>query len=73
VLQDFKLEKLTIRKRDVGCRLVVWEFEFVFLTAVNPNRNGWCERISSSEAMIHQWTSVGSVGQLKQQCNVEDK
>jgi hypothetical protein len=35
------------------------EFEFVFLTVGNPYRNGRREWISSSEAMIYQWTSLG--------------
>jgi hypothetical protein len=38
---------------------VIREFEFVFLTVGNPYRNGRRERISSSEAMIYQWTSLG--------------
>jgi hypothetical protein len=37
---------------------VVREFEFVFVTVGNPYRNGRRERISSSEAMIYQWTSL---------------
>jgi hypothetical protein len=59
VLQEFKLENLTVREREVGCSRVIREFEFVFLTVGNPSRNGRRERISSSEAMIYQWTSLG--------------
>jgi hypothetical protein len=59
VLQEFKLENLTVREREVGCSPVIREFEFVFLTVGNPYRNGRRERISSSEAMIYQWTSLG--------------
>jgi hypothetical protein len=59
VLQEFKLENLTVRQREVGCSPVTREFEFVFLTVGNPYRNGRRERISSSEAMIYQWTSLG--------------
>jgi hypothetical protein len=56
VLQEFKLENLTVGEREVGCSPVIREFEFVFLTVGNPYRNGRRERISSSEAMIYQWT-----------------
>jgi hypothetical protein len=35
VLQEFELEKLTVREREVGCSPVVREFEFVFLTVGN--------------------------------------
>jgi hypothetical protein len=59
VLQEFKLEILTVGERQVGCSPVIREFEFVFLTVGNPYRNGRRERISSSEAMIYQWTSLG--------------
>jgi hypothetical protein len=59
VLQEFKLENLTVGEREVGCSPVIREFEFVFLTDGNPYRNGRRERISSSEAMIYQWTSLG--------------
>jgi hypothetical protein len=59
VLQEFKLENLTVGEREVGCSPVIREFEFVFLTVGNPYRNGRRERISSSEAMIYQWTSLG--------------
>jgi hypothetical protein len=59
VLQEFKLENLTVREREVGCSPVIREFEFVFLTVGNPYRNGRRERISSSEAMIYQWASLG--------------
>jgi hypothetical protein len=59
VLQEFKLENLTVGEREVGCSPVIREFEFVFLTVENPYRNGRRERISSSEAMIYQWTSLG--------------
>jgi hypothetical protein len=58
VLQEFELENLTVRERDVGCSPVLREFEFVFLTVGNPYRNGRRERISSSEATIYQWTSL---------------
>jgi hypothetical protein len=58
VLQAFKLENLTVRKREVGCSPVIREFEFVFLTVGNPYRNGRRERISTSEAMIYQWASL---------------
>jgi hypothetical protein len=58
VLQEFELEKLIVRERDVGCSPVIREFEFVFLTVGNPYRNCRRERISSSEAMIYQWTSL---------------
>jgi hypothetical protein len=53
------LKNLTVREREVGCSPVNLEFEFVFLTVGNPYRNGRRERISSSEAMIYQWTSLG--------------
>jgi hypothetical protein len=59
VLQEFKLENLTVGERDVGCSPVIREFEYVFLTVENPYRNGRRERISTSEAMIYQWTSLG--------------
>jgi hypothetical protein len=59
VLQEFKLENLTVGEREVGCSPVIREFEFVFLTVGNPYRNGRRERISSSEAMIYQWKSLG--------------
>jgi hypothetical protein len=59
VLQEFKLENLTVREREVGCSPVKREFEFVFLTVGNRYRNGRRERILSSEAMIYQWTSLG--------------
>jgi hypothetical protein len=59
VLQEFKLEKLTVGEREVVCSPVIREFEFVFLTVGNPYRNGRCESISSSEAMIYKWTSLG--------------
>jgi hypothetical protein len=59
VLQEFKLENLTVGEREVGCSPVIREFEFVFLTVGNPYRNGRRERISSSEAMIYQWASLG--------------
>jgi hypothetical protein len=59
VLQEFKLENLTVRKREVGCSPVIREFEIVFLTVGNPYRKGRREWISSSEAMIYQWTSLG--------------
>jgi hypothetical protein len=58
VLQEFKLENLTVGEREVGYSPVIREFEFVFLTVGNPYRNGRRERISSSEAMIYQWTSL---------------
>jgi hypothetical protein len=54
VLQEFKLENLTVREREVGCSPVIREFEFVFLTVGNPYRNRRREKISSSEAMIYQ-------------------
>jgi hypothetical protein len=38
---------------------MIREFEFVFLTVGNPYRNGRRERISSSEAIIYQWASLG--------------
>jgi hypothetical protein len=38
---------------------VIREFESVFLTVGNSYRNGRRERISSSETMIYQWTSLG--------------
>jgi hypothetical protein len=56
VIREFKLENLTVGEREVGCSPVIREFEFVFLTVGNPYRNGRRERISSSEAMIYQWT-----------------
>jgi hypothetical protein len=59
VLQEFKLENPTAGEREVGCSPVIREFEFVFLTVGNPYRNGRHEWISSSEAMIYQWTSLG--------------
>jgi hypothetical protein len=59
VLQEFKLENLTVREREVGCSPVKREFEFVFLTVGNRYRNGRRERISSSEAMVYQCTSLG--------------
>jgi hypothetical protein len=59
VLQEFKLENLTVREREVGCSPVIRQFEFVFLTVGNPYRNGRRERISLSETMIYQWTSLG--------------
>jgi hypothetical protein len=59
VLQEFKLENPTVGEREVGCSPVIREFEFVFLTVGNPYRNGRREWISSSEAMIYQWTSLG--------------
>jgi hypothetical protein len=58
MLQEFEHEKPTVREREVECSPVVREFEFVFLTVGNPHRNGRRERISSSEAMIHQLTSL---------------
>jgi hypothetical protein len=57
VLQEFKLEILTVRERKVGCSHVVREFEFGILTVENPFRNDRRKRISSLEAMIFQWTS----------------
>jgi hypothetical protein len=68
VLQEFKLENLTVGGREVGCSPVIREFEFVFLTVGNPNRNGRRERISSSEAMIYQWTSLGLGLVVKKEC-----
>jgi hypothetical protein len=59
VLQEFKLENLTVGERKVGCSPMIREFEFVFLTVGNPYRNGRRERISSSEAIIYQWASLG--------------
>jgi hypothetical protein len=59
VLQEFKLENPTVGEREVGCSPVIREFEFVFLTVGNPYRNGRREWISSSEAKIYQWTSLG--------------
>jgi hypothetical protein len=44
VLQEFKLENLTVREREVGCSPVIREFEFVFLTVGNPYLNGRRER-----------------------------
>jgi hypothetical protein len=41
-----------VQSRDSGV-------EFVFLTVGSSYRNGRRERISSSEAMIYQWTSLG--------------
>jgi hypothetical protein len=35
-----------------------WEFEIGFLTVGNSYRNGRRERLSSSQAMIYQWTSL---------------
>jgi hypothetical protein len=58
VLQEFKLENPTVGEREVGCSPVIREFEFVFLTVGNPYRNGRRVWISSSEAMIYQWTSL---------------
>jgi hypothetical protein len=58
VLQEFEHEKLTVREREVWCSPVIREFEFVFLTVENPNRNGRRERISSSEATTYQWKSL---------------
>jgi hypothetical protein len=58
VLQEFKLENLTVGEREVGCSPMIREFEFVFLTLGNPYRNGRRGRISSLEAMIYQWTSL---------------
>jgi hypothetical protein len=48
---------------------VIREFEFVFLTVGNPYRNGRREWISSSEAMIYQWTSLG-LGLMEKKDNV---
>jgi hypothetical protein len=59
VLQEFKRDYLAVGEREVGCSPVIREFKFVFLTVGNPYRNGRSERISSSEAMIYQWTSLG--------------
>jgi hypothetical protein len=47
VLQEFKLEILTVREQKVGCSHVVREFEFGFLTVGNLNCNGRGERVSS--------------------------
>jgi hypothetical protein len=58
VLQEYVLENPTACEREVGCSPVIREFEFVFLTVGNPYRNGRRERISSSEPMIYQWTSL---------------
>jgi hypothetical protein len=58
VLQEFKLNILIVREREVGCSHVVREFEFGFLAVGNPCRNGRRERFSSSEALICQWTSL---------------
>jgi hypothetical protein len=40
VLQEFELEKLTVREREVGCSHLVREFEFGFLTVRNSYGNG---------------------------------
>jgi hypothetical protein len=65
VLQEFELEILTVREREVGCSHVVRVFEFGILTAVNPCRNRRRERTSSSGAMINQWTSFSSCSEEK--------
>jgi hypothetical protein len=69
MLQEFKLENPTVGEREVGCSPVIREFEFVFLTVGNPCRNGRRERISTSEAMIYQYTSLG-LGLMVEKDNV---
>jgi hypothetical protein len=58
VLQEYVFENSTICEREVGCSPMIREVEFVFSGVENPYRNGRRERISSSEAMIYQWTSL---------------
>jgi hypothetical protein len=57
VLQEFELEIMKVREREVGSSHVVREFEFGILAVKNPYCNGRREIISASEALIHQWTS----------------
>jgi hypothetical protein len=65
VLQEFTLEILIVRERELGCSRVVREFEFGFLTVGNPIRSGRRKRISSSEALIFQWPSLGLCSEVK--------
>jgi hypothetical protein len=58
VLQELKIENLTVREREVVCSPVIRKFKFEFLIVGNPYCNGRRERISSSEAMIYQWKSL---------------
>jgi hypothetical protein len=57
VVQEFELGILTILELEVASSHLLREFEFGIVTFGNPYRNGRCERISPSEAMIHQSTS----------------
>jgi hypothetical protein len=50
VLQEFELEIMTVREREVGSSHVVREFEFGILAVKNPYCNGRRELISASEA-----------------------
>jgi hypothetical protein len=65
VSQEFELEELIVREREVGCSPVVREFEFVFLTVGNPYPNRRRGRISSSEAMLYQWTPLSACLMVK--------
>jgi hypothetical protein len=58
MLQEYVFENPTICEREVGCSPVIREVEFVSSGVENSYRNGRRERISSSEAMIYQWTSL---------------
>jgi hypothetical protein len=68
VLQEYVLQEYVLQEYVLEIRLFVngklgavpWfgSLNLYFLTVVNPCRNGRRERISSSEAMIYQWTSL---------------